>query len=196
MIATSKQAGATDVSGSVTRSGQTLTQVGAGMTLSPNYGALRFYYVPAPTIGTSDVAFATDAATGCRIVAWVLNGAHQTTVPTYLQGTNGTTITWSWTGVASGGLIAAAAKRAGAPLTWTNGGGLSSDSVGTVSSFAGAALDGVAAGSVITSGTTATPTWTFSGGESGSNVFGSVYWPEASGSPPPTALFRDYFITG
>jgi hypothetical protein len=140
----------------------------------------EWWYMTAPDVGTFTLSATTGSSTGVRALIWVLNGVHQATAPRYLAGTNAATITWSWTGLSVGDFIACTASRGGTP-TWAAGGGLTEESDGTYS-VTPTVTHGVGAGSMFNaSGTTETPSFTNTGGNSGTNRFGSAAWVEAGG---------------
>lgn len=177
-----------DFTGSMTRDGQTLTQAGSGMQ-APNFGAMRFYWISSPNVNTSNVTISTNQSVAVRLVAFVLEKA-VSTGPLYLQGTNATTIQWAWNPTAIGDIIIVQAKRSGS-MTWTAGGGLTEQSQVSLTAMI-TAVDTVATGYLFADASTETPTYTLSGGESGSNLLGSIRWAYAA----PAVPFRPYYITG
>jgi hypothetical protein len=169
------------------------TAMTAAGTMSSTYGLLALYYLVAPAVGTADVSVSISLNSGLRLTAWVLTGVHQSTAPSYLNGTNGTTIQWSWTGLTVGDFVACAVKRGGT-VTWTEGGGLTERTDATVPRALGGGsnTDQMAVGDLVADTTAETPTFTLSGGEASSNFYASVAWPAAAAAVP----FRSYFITG
>jgi len=183
------KAGSSSLPSAVQYGGVSMALVGE-MTIGL-YGYVSAYYLSAPAVGTASVTTTVSVSTGCRLTAWVLDGVHQSTAPTYVEGTNGSTVVWSWTSTVNA-LIAVVAKRSDI-ATWTAGGGVTESSNATVDQAGGSLTDRVAAGYLIADATSEAPSYTLSGGESGSNIYGSVQWLEAAGA---TTAFRPYYITG
>lgn len=144
-------------------------------------GLVAFYYKANPAVTTANVAVTLSVSAAARCTAWVLTGAEQSTPPTYLGGTGGVTTVWSWSSTV-GAFIAVAIKRGGT-VTWTDGGGLTADNNNmTVASAGTGLIDTIAAGHLIATTTSAAPQYTLSGGDSSTNVFGSVQWLAATGA--------------
>lgn len=144
-------------------------------------GLVAFYYKANPAVTTANVAVTLSASAPARCTAWVLTGVEQSTPPTYLGGTPGATVVWSWSSTV-GAFIAVAIKRGGT-VTWTDGGGLTADNNNmTVASSNTGLIDTIAAGHLIATTTSAAPQYTLSGGDSSTNVHGSVQWLAATGA--------------
>ena len=162
----------------VTYNSVSMTSIGGTST------AMSWWYLAAPATGTNTLTSTFASSTGVRMMAWVLNGVHQTNAPAYLAGTNASPISWSWTGRTVGDFIAAVGSRQGTP-TWVAGGGLAEDSDATYIFNATTATAGVGAGSMIADATSETPTQAFTGGDGGPNLLGSAAWGDAAGVTPP-----------
>ena len=155
----------------------------------------EWWYMVAPDVGTFTLSATTTTSSGVRALIWVLNGVQQATAPRYLAGTNAATITWSWTGLSVGDFIACVASRQGTP-TWAAGGGLTEESDGTYTVTNLPLTFGVGAGSMFNvSGSTETPSFTFTGGDSATNRFGSAAWLEAGGSGSAIAAISSGYHT-
>ena len=175
----------------VTYNGGAMTYIN-GMSGGASLQAVRWYYLANPTTGTNNIVVTPSISAGTRIQAWVLEGVHQSTAPTFSAGSNGVTIDFTQSTTVGAAVFIGVSR--GGTVTWTIGGGATETSQASYYSAVGTGnIDTAAVGYLIADATSEAPTYTLSGGDSSSNVYGSVQWLEAAGA---STFFRPYFITG